>query len=215
MKRFILSTILNVIPLVAMENNQLSNKGLLGETFIKASIGTTSFGDKETADLINSNINYGISGQIKINNNLNFGGSVGMLNADIDYNGITGDISTTSLSLGGLYHFLPNDTIDPFVSLSLAYIASNTNTKYQGQTFSKSDSDNGYSISAGAEFDLTNKIFLTPLLSYTKVGSNDASKDISVKIDFEVQKNIYLGSGINIDIDKTDTNYYVNISFKF
>jgi opacity protein-like surface antigen len=194
---------------------QSTNNGLLGATYLKAYVGTTKFGDDETADILDSNIQYGIKGQFKINDNLSLAGGVEMLTADIDYSGITGDASGTALYLEGLYHFLPNDTIDPFISLGLAYVSYDTDMTYQGQTFSDSESDNGYQFAAGAEFDLTNKIFLTPAFSYSKIGDGDASKDVSVEIDFEVATNFYLGGKINVELEDTDTSYYVGLGFKF
>jgi len=228
MKRLILGTMLSIIPLIAMENiekeqttdinliKQSENKGLLGATFIKVYVGTTSFGDDETADILDSNLQYGVKGQFKINDNLSLGGGVEMLTANIDYQGITGDVSGTALYLEGLYHFLPNGTIDPFVSLGLSYVSYKEDGEEYGYgSYSYDDSDNGYQFSAGAEFDLTDKIFLTPTFSYAKVGDGDASKDISVEIDFEVANNFFLGGGINVELEETDTSYYVGAGFKF
>ena len=138
-----------------------------------------------------------------------------MLTADIDYNGVTGNARGTALYLEGLYHFIPNGTIDPFVSLGFAHVSTDLDMTYQGQTYSKSNSDNGYQFSTGAEFDLTNKIFLTPAFSYSKVGDTDASKDVIAEIDFEVTQNFYLGAKIDVELTETDTSYYVGAGFKF
>lgn len=192
-----------------------ASAGLLGATYLTVYLGKTSYGDDDTAHVLDDNLQYGLAGQFKISNNLSIGGTIEALTADIDYQGITGDASATALSLEGLYHFRPNGIVDPFISLGLAYVSTDTNVKYQGQTASESNSDNGYQFTAGAEFDLTNKIFLTPAFSYSKVGDNDASKNLSANMYFEVIKNFYLGGKLSVELEETDTSYYVSASYKF
>lgn len=194
---------------------QTSNHGVLGNNYVIAYVGTTNYGDKDTAGLLNSNTQFGIAGSFKATKNIALFLSVEAISADIDYNGITGDASGTALSIGALYHFLPTETIDPYILIALANVSTKVDTEYRGTTYSKSDSANGYGISAGAEFDLSDKVFLTPSASYSKVGDIDASTDIALKMQFQVSKSIYLGGKITIDLDETDTSYFVGVGAKF
>ncbi len=210
--------LLSVLNLQAEDITKLetsNSNGLLGQSSIGAYVGTARYADEETSDLLDNNFIFGLGVSLKTTENISLGLSMSTMRADIDYNGITGDASGLALSASALYHFFPKEDIDPYISLGLRWVSTKVDMEYQGTTYSEDNSDNGYMFSAGAEFDLSETVFLTPSASYTKVGDGDASKDIAVAIDFKITETIYLGGIIEIELDETNTGYFVGISGKF
>jgi len=193
-----------------------NNRGLLGTSNIKVYVGKTSFGDKKTAYLFDDNIQYGVEGSFKANEHISLGASIEIFNADININGVTGNISDTIFYFEGLYHFLPDKIIDPFITLGLVHIPYDVEVVYQGTTIYKEENlDNGYIFTVGAEFDISERVFLTPSFSYSKVGTYDANSAIVIELDTMITNTIYIGAKINMDIKNTDTSYYVGVGFKF
>jgi hypothetical protein len=207
-------TLLFSLSLSLHAGQQSESKGLFGTTNLKAYIGKTSYEDQLTASFLNNNIQYILEGSFKINNHISAIGGVSKFEADKDYNGTTGYLKLTSFYLGGLYHFIPNGSIDPFISLSLGRFYTDDSSTSRGKTYKSDNSYNMYRLNAGIEFELSDIIFVKPSFRYRKRGG-EYVRNINTELYIEVIDNFYINGNVDIELREKDKSYYLGASLKF
>ncbi len=107
-----------------------------------------------------------------------------------------------------LYHFLPNKTFDPFMSIELATISSKYDFTYDnGTTYSDNESDSGYSFSVGTQINIKNKVFIRPAITYSKLADYNSTIITSLKIDVKLTDRFYIGGKIEFKDDYKDEEY--------
>lgn len=165
-----LIAILTVILVVAD-----ADAGILGKRYIGASVGQVTPGNDEVKDIDDSIISYGVGLRLPINANLDFVGSIGQSKLDgsvSEYDPYLGfyeiDVEGTGTSLGALlqYQFMPGDQVNPFVGVGVLWSKAEIEASVAGYSESEDDDDTGFTVGAGIEFNIDEKISINTGINY-------------------------------------------------
>ncbi|TWI73220.1 outer membrane protein with beta-barrel domain [Desulfobotulus alkaliphilus] len=143
--------------------------GIFGKRYIGFSVGHTIVGDEELQNIDDPILSYGLGGRFPVSPNLDLMGSVTQSKISGDmylYNQWGGYYSVSMKTTGTIisgsfqYHFLPEEKVNPFIGLGLAWSKVETETSFGGYTYSETDNDAGALLGAGAEISLDDTISL-------------------------------------------------------
>lgn len=158
-----------------LQTDQAKNNGLLGQSYINASLGSVYYGNAETRSFVDYSFHAQLQGSYKITNNISLGLSISSSQLQVSHTDPydTWTIKSEFLRIGvsALYHFLPQRRIDPFVSVDVGTNFSNytseSTDEYIMNNYNNNDTYTNFALETGAEFDLSDSIFLTPSIIYT------------------------------------------------
>jgi len=231
MKKIILGllTSTTIVSLLSADTNT-SNMGLQEDSGIAIIGSVIKYSNSPYLDIAYLSC---IGGRYNITNNLTLGTHIFYLGADvsstIDNVKIIGDMNILDYGLDGIYHLTPKNLIDPFISIGVSQ--SKVNVDLTGTNIETSETVNNntksttfeYDISLGLEYHLSETLYLTPSLNYSKNYSKseddedeiEETKEIDLDLDFKVNQSTYINGTISLDIDESKLNYSMDGRYIF
>ena len=189
-------------------------EGVLGKRYAGFSIGVTKPGDDLWEEIDDSIIGWNASVNMPLNPNVDLGLSIGRAKADGDLAGV--DIKLTLIGISGriLYHFSPDQSIDPFLGAGIGF----GNSKVEATTLgviAEEDEDNfAFSIAGGAEINLSEQTALRPGISYVDVdGENDVFAGLSLIA--WVSETVFGELGVSYALDMEDVTIAIGVGVSF
>jgi Opacity protein and related surface antigens len=126
------------------------------------------------------------------------------------------DFDVTGLQVGGgaTYWFKPGAQINPYAGAGV--FVSKSEVKYSGiwTDISEDDTNIGFTVGGGAEFDIAPKVLLSAGLDFeTCDGESDVN--LIVNAAYAVAQNIYLGGSVGYWFDEGDMAVMAGLAFLF
>lgn len=201
MKKILCVTSIALLSSLCLDAEGLNQRGLNQNSYLGLRVGITDYKEKDDLKIDNS-YTYLLTGSLKANRNIRIDLSAGLNQSDIEYTDYSATAEYDSIIFGIdlLYHFLPNEKIDPYISVGYG----KQSYKIDFSNGNKVDeSDNAYRVETGAQMELSKSIILGASVDYEK-WKDDAYKSIDLNIENKIKDGIFVGGGISIDDDGDD-----------
>lgn len=151
------------------------SRGLLGSRYLSFSGGILIPGNSETKELVGTITGFDADINIPFDYSIDLGLNINQTNikneGEIEGYPFKIDGKSTCISVNFLYHFIPGEKIDPYISVGILH--GKTVVKFEdkvyGQTFEDKDDDTGYGASVGFQLTGSENYSIIPSVAYFSI----------------------------------------------
>ncbi len=219
--------LLTVFVFCCLLIEQANAQGILGKSYLGFYAGSITPGDETLNEIDSSVLSYGFSGRYPITKNVDGTVSIGFQKLDgpavinyfdgYNYYQIPIKLKGDSTILGGgcTFHFLPDQTVDPFILIGFYQLSNKlTMTDASGYSETENESNMGFSGGAGAEFGINEYFAITPNFSFFTIdGESETAFEIAGIFWFENVVGLMVSTSYAFDAG--DFGIQGGIGFKF
>lgn len=196
----------------------INAQGLLGKRYTSFSIGIQKPGDDYVKQVDDSILQLGGQINLPVNSNVdaNFTLSYEQLDGDDDQ-GLDFEGTSKSVVGGVVYHFTPDQKINPFVGVGVGFVSVDIEATAVGFHSTSDETDLGFSLVTGIEIDLNSRIAIRPTLGYYRIENEYNDDDFTTGVSFNVWFNNSVFGGIRTTyaLDEGDVTILAGLGLGF
>ena len=170
------SMVIALVAAVSLATGTSSSIGepLLGKNYVGASFSFIQFGDDLLDEILGTGYGLSVFGNRNLGPNTDLFVSGGRNWADGNDAGIEVDLSSTYVG-GDIIHFLsPSEPVNPYFHAGLTLVEAEVELSGPAGRFSTDDSEIGFGLGGGIEFDTTENVTSSIGISYFNIDSEDS-----------------------------------------
>lgn len=213
---------LSISAVVAMAGN--AHADVLGKRYAGIAIGQVTPGDEDLKDMVDSIDVYALGMRLPASPNIDVVASVSLSKMDgkavlvdpylgpVDYKA---DADGTSLSAQLQYHFTPGGTVDPYVDFGILWAKSEVELKALGETFKDDDSDTGFVLGGGAEFNINKMLSVDAGLHYQSDMFDEDDTSVALALNVWATPQLLFSVGTTYTLDAEDMGVTLGLALGF
>jgi len=196
----------------------LDARGLLGERYFAFSAGVERPGDSFVRSIDDSIFFANAGLNFPVDRNVDWTVGVGYAKAEgsVVVDGATLDLEATGFlaETGPVYHFFPDEQINPFVGATAGFARTKAEARYLGFKEEETETDFAFSVGGGVEILIGDRLAFTPSVGYYRIGNED---DVIAGIggSFWVTDAFFVGARFSYGFDDGDTAVSLGAGFTY
>lgn len=163
MKKFLL---LSGLILALLSSSLLRAETLLGENYVRGSLGVVLFGEDFLDDTYGEGWDFDILINLNLTDNLDIRFDWDYRWAESDITGGTSDLSRSSVGADLIYHTNPGEAVNPYINGGLGVVYTDYTVKQSGLTFELDSTEMSVALGFGVEFETSDASFLRTGFEY-------------------------------------------------
>ncbi len=151
----------------------LQAETLLGENYVRGSLGVTFFGEDFLSDTYGEGYNFDVLTNVNIADNLDLRLDFDYKWAEADIAGGTSDLTQSSVGADLIYYTSPGEAVNPYLNAGLGAVYTDYTVKQSGLTFELDSTEISYNLGFGVEFETSDVSFARTGFEYLTYDSID------------------------------------------